>query len=110
MRRTSKASSLSAFGRLTATICFAFTLPGLAMAQGRPDSLNMTCAQAAGMVSSRGAVVIGTGPNLYDRYVATRAFCSPTETTDPAWVATSDQRRCFIGYTCKEVSTYDRND
>lgn len=96
--------------RLAASICFVFALPGLAIAQGRPDSTSMTCAQTAGMVASQGAAVIGTGPNVYDRYVVSRAFCSPSETTEPAWVATGDQPRCFIGYTCKEVSNFDRNN
>jgi hypothetical protein len=102
-------------GRLAATrrlaaICFTFALPGLAAAQGRPNSANMTCAQTAGVVASQGAAVIATGPKIYDRYVVSRAFCTPSETTEPAWVATGDQPRCFIGYTCKELSTHERNN
>lgn len=77
-----------------------------ALAQGRPDSLRMSCDGARGLVSTRGAVVIGTGPNLYDRFVATRAFCLPDEITDPVWLPTADQRQCFIGYRCKRVD-YD---
>ena len=87
----------------------ALALPGLASAQGRPNSEAMSCAQAAGLVAASGAAVIGTGPNIYDRYVTSRAYCTKTEMTEPAWVGTADRRRCFIGYTCKDTSTDDAN-
>jgi hypothetical protein len=90
--------------RRLATICFACALPGLAAAQERPNSLEMTCAQTAGIVASQGYAIIGTGPNVYDRYVSSRAYCTQTEINEPAFVATADQRRCFIGYTCKDMS------
>jgi hypothetical protein len=72
-----------------------------AQAQGRPDSLRMSCASARGLVSSRGAAVVGTGRNIYDRYVASQGFCQRDEIAKPAWVATGDTRQCFIGYTCE---------
>ncbi|MDB5533041.1 MAG: hypothetical protein JWO28_1356 [Hyphomicrobiales bacterium] len=102
------ARRLAAAGNLAA-ICFSFGLSGLAAAQERPNSVDMTCAQTAGIVASHGYAVIGTGPNVYDRYVASRAYCTPTENNEAAFVATADQRRCFIGYTCKEIST-DRDN
>ena len=71
-----------------------------ATAQGRPDSLSMTCDQARALLRSRGAAVIGTGPHIYDRYVADRRFCAVTESTRPAWIATRDTRQCMVGYTC----------
>ena len=74
-----------------------------ALAQGHPDSLRMSCEAARGLVSTRGSIVIGTGANLYDRFVATRAFCQPDEMTDPVWLPTADQRQCFIGYRCKRI-------
>ena len=77
-----------------------------AQAQGRPDSLKMTCNAVQAMVSTRGAVVVGSGPDIYDRFVASRAFCLPDEMTDPAWLSTADQRQCMIGYRCKRVD-YD---
>ena len=46
-----------------------------AVAQSRPQSTRMTCAQAAGMVFQRGAIVIGTGGYTYDRFVRDRSFC-----------------------------------
>lgn len=74
-----------------------------AQAQGRPDSLRMSCASARGLVSTRGAVVLGSGPDIYDRYVAAQGFCQRDEITKPAWVPTADTRQCFVGYRCQRV-------
>ena len=75
-----------------------------AWAQGRPDSLRMTCESARRLISERGALVLGTGPDLYDRYVATQSFCERDEFTYPAWIQTQNVRQCFIGYICKRYS------
>ena len=72
-----------------------------AQAQGRPDTLAMPCATAANIVKSAGAIVLGTGPNIYDRYVATRAFCQRDEEMIPRWTATRDTPACFVGYVCE---------
>ncbi|MDB5544972.1 MAG: hypothetical protein JWO64_2121 [Hyphomicrobiales bacterium] len=72
-----------------------------AEAQGRPDTLAMPCATAAGIVKSAGAIVLGTGPNIYDRYVATRAFCQRDEEMVPRWTAARDNPACFVGYVCE---------
>ena len=74
-----------------------------AAAQGRPDSLSMSCDQARALLRSRGALVIGTGPHIYDRYVTDRRFCAVTEGTRPAWIATRDTRQCMVGYTCVPI-------
>lgn len=73
------------------------------LAQGRPDSLRMSCASARNLVSTRGAVVLGTGRDLYDRYVATQGFCQRDEIAKPAWTPTADTRQCFVGYRCERV-------
>src|SRR4051812_37164450 len=70
-------------------------------AQGRPDTLRMTCGTAAGIVRQSGAIVLGTGPNIYDRYVATRIFGRRDEQPNPGWRATADPRQCFVGYGCE---------
>ncbi len=80
-------------------------IPG-ALAQARPDSLAMTCAQASGLVKSQGAVVIGTGQFIYDRFVADTRFCPTFDTTKPAWLRTRDKAQCFVGYTCVPVQDY----
>ena len=74
-----------------------------AQAQSRPLSTRMSCAAAARLVATRGALVLGTGPDLYDRYVASQRFCLPDEITKPAWVPSADTRQCFVGYTCERV-------
>lgn len=73
-------------------------------AWARPMSTSMSCAQTAALVRSQGAVVIGTGPELYDRYVNDKRFCYPEQDLKPEWVPTRDQRQCFIGYTCYDPS------
>lgn len=84
-------------------------LAGPAAAQARPDSLAMSCDGASRLVASRGAVVIGTGPHVYDRFVASRRFCQVTEFTEPAWIRTRDTQACAVGYRCKE-GPYDFYD
>jgi hypothetical protein len=69
-------------------------------ALARPDSLTMTCAAAAGLVSAQGAVVMGTGPDIFDRYVISLRYCSGFEQLKPEWIKTKDNPRCFVGYTC----------
>jgi hypothetical protein len=74
-----------------------------AMAQSGPTTLNMTCAQARGIVASQGAVVLRTGPNTYDRYVRGSSFCARGETVHPVWVRTADAAQCPIGGVCRSV-------
>ena len=75
-----------------------------ALAQARPDSLRMSCEAARRLISERGAVVLGTGADIYDRYVATQRFCQRDEYTEPVWLPTGDSRQCFVGYRCKRYS------
>lgn len=87
-----------------ASVGLAAASAGVAAAQGRPSTVNMSCAQARGIVASAGAVVLGTGGGTYDRFVNSRAFCTPSERTEPAWVPTRDSGQCFIGYRCEEIT------
>lgn len=84
--------------------CTACLIATNALAQPRPSSVAMTCAQAAGLVASRGAIVLGTGGYTYDRFVHHRGFCLITETIRAAWVPTRDTPQCFVGYTCTEAN------
>jgi hypothetical protein len=68
----------------------------------------MSCRQAAGLVASRGAIVLGTGAYTYDRYVSDQRFCLRSEVTIPEWVPTADTPQCFVGYRCKEADLFDR--
>jgi hypothetical protein len=74
----------------------------IAAAQGRPDTSRMSCASARQLVSRHGAIVLSTGPSTFDRFVSNRSYCMPTEQTEPAFVRTTDNRQCFVGYTCRE--------
>lgn len=78
-----------------------------ALAQERPSSTRMTCQQAARFVLARGAVVLGTGGQTYDRYVRDRSFCAPTEVVQRRFVPTLDNPQCFVGYRCREPSNDD---
>jgi hypothetical protein len=84
---------------LTLTLAFVLLSTG-ASAQSRPVTTAMTCSQAAGLVASRGAVVMNTGPHTYDRYVSGGNFCALGEFADPAWVPSADSQQCFVGYRC----------
>lgn len=84
-----------------AAICVASVWSAGALAQGRPDTLRMSCATAGELVRRSGAIVLGTGPNLYDRYVSSHAFCQRDEETVPRWLATGDVPQCFVGYGCE---------
>jgi hypothetical protein len=71
------------------------------MAQSEPSTLSMTCAQAKEIVSSRGAVVLHTGPTTYDRFVRDDNFCNKEEAAPLAYVRTADVAECPIGRVCR---------
>ena len=79
---------------------------GAALAQSRPSTTNMTCRAANAMVQSRGAVVLSTGRDLYDRYVRGQEYCGPGEAARATFVPSADNPRCFIGFHCVAPS-YD---
>ena len=83
-------------------------MAGSAAAQFRPSTVNMTCAAARSLVAAHGGIVLGTGGNTYDRFVAHRGFCLIRESTRVAWVPTRDTPQCFVGYTCIEADFLDR--
>ena len=74
-------------------------------AQSRPFLPSLSCGDAVALVANHGAVVLGTGPSTYDRFVRDGGFCGIEETTEPAWARTRDIGQCFIGYRCKSRNT-----
>lgn len=72
-----------------------------ALAQARPSTMAMHCRQAAGLVASRGAVVLSNGPVTYERYVAGLGHCALSEYIEPAYAPTEDNPQCLIGYRCR---------
>ncbi|MFN3892647.1 MAG: hypothetical protein ACK4MV_19800 [Beijerinckiaceae bacterium] len=80
-------------------------LGGVAQAQsGLPNTLNMTCAQAQALVQKSGAIVLATGPNLYERYVLNRSYCNPDQQVQPSWVRSADNPQCYIYNRCVDTS------
>ena len=73
-----------------------------AMAQGRPLSTAMTCAQAQALVVQRGFVVMGFTADTYDRVVSGQRYCLYSDMLVPLSVPTRDTRYCPVGYTCRE--------
>ena len=82
------------------TLVAAISFATGALAQSRPQTIGMSCGQAQFLVANRGAIVLSTGQNTFDRYVSSQASCLSGEFTRPAWVPTADTPQCFIGYTC----------
>jgi hypothetical protein len=78
------------------------TSAAAAVAQ-RPSTLSMDCRQAQSVVARAGAIVLSTGANTYDRFVASDNFCMPGEYTYPATAPTKDRAQCSLGYTCSSI-------
>lgn len=53
----------------------AFLHPTSSFAHVRPSIDTMSCSAAAGLVASHGAIVLGTGPNTYGRFVRNGSLC-----------------------------------
>jgi hypothetical protein len=68
----------------------------------------LSCRAAAYIVVARGAVVLATTRDRYDRYVSNQGACSRDEDMKPAWVQSADNASCFIGYTCEHVYSNHR--
>ena len=86
-----------------------FGIGSEALTQSRPVTSQMPCAQARGLVTTQGAVVLNTSPNAYDRYVRGGGYCGLGERLEPAWVPARDKPQCPIGYRCVIGTTPSRN-
>lgn len=78
------------------------------IAHAFPDSLAMSCDAARRAVQGLGAVILNTGPDVFNRYVTSGAYCEIGETTDPAWVATKDNPQCLVGRRCRQPNVRTR--
>lgn len=67
----------------------------------RLDTTQMSCDQARATVARAGAVVLNSGPHIYDRYVSDRRFCSFGDVTELAFAPTRDTAMCPVGDLCK---------
>lgn len=76
-------------------LLLAAVLPATAQSR-RPDTRTMTCGQVQSLINQRGAVVMSTGQNTFDRYVANRNFCQHGEVLKRDYVPTRDNNRCYV--------------
>ncbi|MEW6255524.1 MAG: hypothetical protein AB1592_06155 [Pseudomonadota bacterium] len=92
--------------RLAGAVLGALALAGPAAAQqGMPNTRNMTCAEVQSLVARSSGVVLATGPNTFDRYVANVRFCTGAEQIKPEWVPTKSGT-CYVGGgTCWDPTT-----
>ena len=79
------------------------TAPALAQRASTPAR---SCRAAATLVARNGAVVLGTGPDLYDRYVVNESFCPIGYYARPAFLPTRDNPQCNVGYYCSGMSPF----
>lgn len=75
-----------------------------AFAQSHPDTWRMSCAASAETVRRSGAIVMSSGPLIFDRYVVSQGFCAREEATIPTLVPAADNPACFIGFVCQRQS------
>ncbi len=88
----------------------AILLSGISVAEARPNTMNLTCAQARGLVRSHGSILLSTGRYTYDRYVVSVGFCPFGDYAKSAYVQTRDRNSCRIGYTCTMDNPLDMRD
>lgn len=63
-----------------------------------------TCGGIAAVVRNQGFILIPAGNGTAQRYVRDERYCADDQVTKPAWLPTTDNPRCFIGYTCGEAN------
>ncbi|MCP4184696.1 MAG: hypothetical protein GY761_15495 [Hyphomicrobiales bacterium] len=78
----------------------AILLAGFAVADARPNTVNLSCSQVKSLVRSHRSILLSTGRHTYDRYVVNVAFCPSGDYAKRAYVRTRDRNSCRIGYTC----------
>jgi hypothetical protein len=76
----------------------------VATAQVGPPTSQRTCGANRQLVMREGAVVLETGPSTYARFVRSGTQCLVDQFPEPAWVPSSNNPQCFIGYRCKDGS------
>ena len=73
-----------------------------AIAQVGPPTSQRTCSANRQLVMREGQVVLDTGPNTYARFVKNGSECLLDTFPEPAWVPSSNNPQCFIGYRCRD--------
>jgi hypothetical protein len=73
----------------------------------RPDLRAMTCREAAEMVARRGAVVMTTGDNTFQRFVASRAWCDRWQATRLEYHPARDTEACGLPVCYEPMVPFD---
>ena len=103
MAQRCKSRDLPRFAALVAcaVLMSALTLQTALAQSGRPDTRQMTCAQAQALVQQRGSVVMTTGPTTFDKFVANASYCLPqTNSVRAKYAPTKDNPKCAVGNRC----------
>ncbi len=87
---------LALLGLATGACAFLDARPALA----QYETPVISCGRAQAAVRANGAAVIHSTRSIYDRYVTDQRFCVLGETTQAAWIVTTDNPQCFVGYRC----------
>ncbi|MEM8552431.1 MAG: hypothetical protein AAGF45_08615 [Pseudomonadota bacterium] len=75
-------------------------------ASARPDTRQLSCAQAQDLVNERGAITLSTGDFTFARFVSGTAQCRPLGVARPEYAPTRDNRNCRL-FTCRGRSSSD---
>jgi hypothetical protein len=67
-----------------------------AVAQSRPNTTALTCAEVKTFVAGRTSVLMNTGLSTYDVFVSGNLGCSYGTFPEPAWVRTRDNPECAL--------------
>lgn len=91
-----------AIGRFLACAVFVAAGSGGVASQGRPNTPQMTCAAAQKLVLTHGAIVMGTGPSTYERFVRDLGQCTQNDSLHPQFAPTIDHPECGVGFICRD--------
>ena len=73
----------------------------ISIAEARVNITGQSCSQAKNIVQSKGRIVLTTGRNTYDLYVANQSYCATGDVAMRGYVRTRTKKSCFVGYTCQ---------
>lgn len=73
-----------------------------ASAAPHANSLDMSATEVQQLIQNEGSVILHTGADTFNRYVADGSNCLVGERTQNAFVPTADSSSAFVGYTCEE--------
>ena len=94
--------------KLALTALSSATFASATFAQSRPSTTRMSCSAASNIVQGRGAAVLGTGGDTFDRFVRDAGFCFHGQVLRPGFAPTADREQCLVGWRCYDETPKDR--